>query len=210
MNDKKITQAIKEAKEKSKKREFKQSIEIGINLKDVNLDAADKINTSIRLPKGRGKEIQVGVFADGDINLQAKKQSKHVLNKQEIEEYAKNRRKMKKYANQCYSFLAQPDLMPLIGKKWGIVLGPRNKMPQIIPPNADVKELILNQKNTVKIKTKKNPTIHVPVGTEDMKEEDLVENIKAVLTTIERTISTEKIADLYCKTTMGPAVKIKW
>ncbi|OYT55086.1 MAG: 50S ribosomal protein L1 [Candidatus Altiarchaeales archaeon ex4484_2] len=210
MDEKQIIEAVKEAKEKSKKRGFNQSLEIGINLKDVKLEGADKINTSIKLPNGRGRDIEVGVFAEGDLNMKAKKYSKHVLNKEEIEEYAKDRRKMKKFAGECYGLIAQPDLMSIIGKKWGIILGPRNKMPQIMPPNKDVKEYIKDLKNTVRVKSKKNPTIHVPVGTEDMEDQKLAENIQAVYTGIERTIPVEKIANIYCKTTMGPAVKIKW
>ncbi len=210
MDEKQITEAVKEAREKSKKRGFNQSLEIGINLRDVDLEGADKINTSIKLPNGRGRDIEIGVFAEGDLNLKAKKHSKHVLNKREIEEYAKDRRKMKKFANECYGLIAQPELMSVIGKKWGIILGPRNKMPQIIPPNKDIKEYIQDLKDTVRVKSKKNPTIHVPVGTEDMEDQKLAANIQAVLTAIERTISPEKIANIYCKTTMGPAIKIKW
>ncbi|MFH1721166.1 MAG: 50S ribosomal protein L1 [Candidatus Altiarchaeota archaeon] len=200
---------VKSAKEKSAKRKFKQSLELSVNFKDINLeDAKYKLNLSVFLPKGRGKDVNIGVFADGDMNVQAKKVSKHVLSKDELEKYSGNRRKMRTYANQCYGFIAAPDLMSVIGKSWGIVLGPRAKMPQPVPPNADLKNVIQRLKNTVKVRSKKNPTIHIPVGVEEMADSDVAENIDTVLTAIERQIPKEHIRSVYVKTSMGEAVKL--
>jgi len=204
-----IAKKVKEAKEKSPSRKFTQSIELGINFKNINLESPEyKLNLMIYLPKGRGKDVEIGVFADGDMNLRAKKISKHVLNRNEIESYSKDRRKMRKFANACYAFIAQPELMSLIGKSWGIILGPRGKMPQPVPSNADLEPVIKRLKNSVRIRSKKNPTVHVPVGSEDMKDEDIAENILAVLSAIEKKIAKENIRSTYVKTTMGPAVRL--
>jgi len=115
---------------------------------------------------------------------------------------------MRKFANSCYAFIAQPDMMAQIGKTWGIVLGPRNKMPQPVPPNVDLAPVVGRLKNTVRIKSKKNPTISVPVGVEDMNPEDLTENTMAVLNAIERQITEDKIRSIYLKSTMSPAVRL--
>lgn len=209
MDKKQVAAKIKEAITQTKKRKFKQSAEISINFVDVNMENTEyKLNLSVLLPKGRNKDIEVGVFADGDMNVRAKKLSKFVLNKAELEEYSKNRRKMRKFANACYAFIAQPDLMPLIGKLWGVVLGPRGKMPQPVPQNADLEAVISRLKNTVRVRSKKNPTINVPVGTEDMPAEDLAENVLAVIGSIERQIPAEKIKSVYFKTTMDKPVRI--
>lgn len=191
------------------KKKFKQSIELGLGFAGINIqDSTYKLNTTVHLPKGRGKEVEVGVFADGDMNVNAQKHSKHVLNKDEIEAYGKSKAKMRKHARDCYSFIAQPDLLPNIGKTWGVVLGTRGKMPQPVPPNADLSQVIPRMKNTVRLKTKKNPSIHVPVGTEDMSAKDILENIKAVLDEIEKKIPKEHIQTAYVKTTMGQAVRL--
>jgi large subunit ribosomal protein L1 len=209
----KLEEKRKETKKKKqstkKRRKFKQTIEAIINLKNVDLDGKDKLNLSIQLPKGRGKDIEIGIFADGDLNLKAKKLSKHVLNRKELESFAKDKRKMRKFTNECYWFLAQADLMPFIGKTWGIVLGPRGKMPQPIPPNIpDLSPIIQKFKNTVRIKSKKSPTIHVPIGIEDMSPEDLTENLNSVLNEIEKQIPEEKISSIYIKKTMSEPVKV--
>jgi len=208
MDSKDFTPKIEEAIGKKGERKFKQTVEAIFNFTGVEIEGAHKLNLNVTLPKGRGKDIEIGVFGDGDFNVKAKKASKHVLSKDEMESYGSNKRKMRTYAGQCYSFLAQADMMGLIGKTWGIVLGPRGKMPQPIPQNANIEEAIKRAKNTVRIKTKKMPMIQVPVGTDDMGAQDIADNVLAVYTSIERVIQKENIKSLYVKTTMGEAVRI--
>lgn len=209
MNKSEIASKVKEAQEKAGERKFKQTVELSMHFRDIDLESPEyKLNLNILLPKGRGKDVTIGVFADGDMNVRAKKLTDKVLSRMEIEEYAKNKRKMRRFATDCYAIIAQPDLMGLIGKTWGIVLGPRGKMPQPVPENADLNNVFSKIKNTVRIKSKKNPTIHVPVGVEDMTADDLAENILAVFNAVERQIPKEKIASAYVKTTMGAPVRL--
>lgn len=209
-NDKQLfTEKVAQAKKESSSRNFTQSLELSLNFKDINIeDASNKLNLSVQLPKGRGKDVAIGVFADGDMNVQAKKVSDYVLSKPELEKMAGSRRKMRNYANKCYGFISTPDLMSTIGKSWGIVLGPRNKMPQPVPPNADLPSAIKRLKNTVRIRSKKNPTVQIPVGAETMADEDVAENIQAVMAAVERQIPREHIQSAYVKTSMGKPVKV--
>jgi large subunit ribosomal protein L1 len=188
MEVKEIIPKIEDALSRKTERKFKQTLEVIFNFEGVNVEGEHKLNLNVLLPKGRGKDVEVGIFADGDMNVRAKKHSKHILSRGELEAYAKDRRKMRVYADQCYSFIAQAELMASIGKSWGIVLGPRGKMPQPVPPTANMEEVIKRTRNTVRIKTKKLPTVQVPVGVEDMKPADLAENINAVYNAVERIV----------------------
>jgi large subunit ribosomal protein L1 len=208
MDTKEFIKPVEDALSKKTKRKFKQSVEVIFNFENVEMEGAHKLNLNTLLPKGRGKDVEVGVFGDGDLNVQAKKHSKHVLSKAELEDFAKDKRKMRVFAGQCYSFLAQPDMMAVIGKSWGIVLGPRGKMPQPIPPKADVGGVISRLRNTVRIKTKKQPVVQVPVGVEDMAASDIAENISAVYVAVERIIPRDHIKSVFVKTTMGEAVRV--
>jgi len=197
MNKKDIIQKSMKTKSKSTQRKFKQSVELSMNFKEIDLESTEyKLNLNIYLPKGRGKDVKIGVFADGDMNVRAKKVSDCVLSKAEIEEYSRNKRKMRKVSTDCYAFIAQPDLMPLIGRTWGVVLGPRGKMPQPVPDTADLNTVVNRMKNTVRIRSKKNPTIQVPVGVEDMSPDDLADNISAVLDAVERIIQKKRFNQL--------------
>ena len=211
MDKKVITTAVKEAlkKEKAKKRKFLQSVELAVNFKNVKIESEDKLNLTLVLPKGRGKDTSIGVFAEGDMAVRAKKLTKYILSTSEINDYTKSKRKMRKFANSCEFFIAQPDMMANIGKKWGIVLGPRGKMPQPVPPTADLEPVFGRLKNTVAIRSKKNPTVHVPIGTEDMSPGDLVDNALAVLDAVEQKITMDKFDSMYVKTTMGETVRVE-
>ena len=101
--------------------------------------------------------------------------------------------------------------MPSVGRIFGPVLGPRGKLPVAVPPNDDIASLITKHHKTVVVRMRNQPIIQCPVGTEDMKEEDLVDNIQAVLRVLDgklkRGLKNVKFA--FIKTSMGTPVKIK-
>ena len=98
----------------------------------------------------------------------------------------------------------------VIGKKLGIVLAPRGKMPKPIPPQADPGPIINNLRRSVTVRSKDKRTFHTPVGVKEMSPEDIAENIdvvmKRILSKLER--GRMNIASVYVKTTMGPAVRL--
>lgn len=211
MVDKNIEEAVKDILENSKKRNFLESVELAINLKNVDMkNPKNRINEEIILPKGRGKPIKIGVFATGELAVKAKKSADVVISPEEIDKLAENKKKSKKFVKKYNFFLAEAPLMPIIGKNLGIILGPRGKMPKPIPPNADPEPIINNLRKTVRARTKESKTFHVPIGTREMKAVDIAENAEAVLKKIITLLERGKanIASVYIKTTMGHAVKI--
>lgn len=206
-----IANAVGEVK-KSPKRGFTQSIDLIVNLRNLDMDKPEnRIDQEVVLPKGRGKDIKIALFADGELAHQAKKIVDTVIEKDEIEDIAKDKKKAKELAKSHRFFLAQTDMMALVGKALGPVLGPRGKMPRPVPPNIDIKPIAERLKKTVKIRTKDKLTFHLPVGTEDMSEEDLARNVTAVLETVEGRLGkgSQNIRSLYLKKTMGPSIKVE-
>ena len=66
MTEEKFIQAITDALEVEKKRNFVESVDVAFNLKGVDLNDPNKrINDEISLPNGRGKDMRIGVFARG-------------------------------------------------------------------------------------------------------------------------------------------------
>ncbi len=208
MEKEQIALKIEEALSKKRDRKFTQSVEAIFNFTGAKMEGEHKLNLQVALPKGRGKDVKVGFFADGDLNVQAKKLTNDVLSKNELEEYTKDKRRMKKFASSCYSFMAQADMMGQVGKSWGIVLGPRGKMPHPVPPKVNIEQMYEKVRATVRVRSKKLPTVQVPVGTEGMSADDIAENILAIYVAVERVIPKEHISSLYVKTTMGEAVRV--
>jgi large subunit ribosomal protein L1 len=207
-----ISKAIAKVREKSKRRNFLQSIDLAINLKDLDMNKPEnRLNEELVLPAGRGKPVKVAVIGEEELALQAKKLADRVISKERLEELAKDKKVAKKLANEIDFFIAQTDLMPLVGRYIGPVLGPRGKMPKPIPPGAPLEPLVKRLKKTVMVRTKEKPVIHVPAGTEDMKDESLIENIEAILTFVERKLEKglNNIKSVYLSTTMGPSVRVE-
>ena len=209
----KLVEAVKEAKARAKPRNFTQTVEIAVNLKDIDLRKPEnRFKLEVVLPHGRGKEPKIAVIADGAVAEAAKKLGLDVISGEQLEELAKSPREARKLAKRYDFFIAAAPLMPKIGKYLGRYLGPRNKMPQVVPPTMTNLEPIVNRlKKTVRIQLKNNPVVHAPIGTEDMDDEKLAENAEAVLNAIINKLERgeNQIKSVYIKTTMGPAVKVK-
>ncbi len=202
---------INKALANSSGRKFKESIDLAINLKNIDLSQPkNRIEEEIALPKGRGKDIKVGVFGSGELAVKAKTVADIVIQPEEIEEYADDKRKARKLVNSYNFFIAEAPLMPVIGKRLGAVLGPRGKMPKPMPPGADPTGMVNNLRKTVKIRSKDNKTFHTVVGTKDMSPDDIKANVDAVLTRLISKLEHGEmnIASIYLKTTMGPAVRL--
>ena len=208
----KIKEAIKKAKQEKKKGKFTHTVELIINLKDVDIKKPEnRINEEIMLPHGTEKERKIAVFAGGELAEKAKGKADLVLDKDDIEELAKNKRKARKLANEYDFFLAQTDYMPLVGRALGPILGPRGKLPKPITPNMDIAPLIERLRKTVKVRTKDNPVVHLAIGKETMDDDKLAENAYSAIEAIERKLprGIGNIRNMYVKTTMGKSIKVQ-
>ena len=209
----KIVEAVKEAKARAKPRNFTQTVEVAINLKDIDLKKPEnRFKLEVVLPHGRGKKINIAVIADGAVAEAAKKLGLDVISGAELEELANNPRQARKIARKYDFFIAAAPLMPKIGRILGRFLGPRNKMPVVVPPTLqDLTSIVEKLNKTVRIQLKNNPSIHAPVGTETMNEEELAENVEAILNAVIGKLERgeSQVKSVYVKTTMGPAVKIE-
>ena len=207
-----ILEAVKKAKEESKPRNFTQSIDVVITIKDLDVKKPEnRIDEEVLLPNGRGKDVKIAFIADGELALLAKNAGANmVINKGELEEMGKDRKGAKKIANRHDFFVAQADMMPLVGRFLGPVLGPRKKMPKPVPATAKPEPIMERLKSTVKVRIKDQPVIQALVGTQDMEDELIAANIDAVLAVLDQKLEKgrNQIKSMYVKTTMGPVVRV--
>jgi len=211
MADQHIVDGVKKALESAKPRKFRESVELCINLKEVDLaNPKNRIDEEIQLPKGRGRPVKVAVFCGGEMAAKIRAIADRVIPTDEIDKISGDKRAARKLANGYHYFIAEAPLMPTIGKKLGKFFAPRGKMPKPIPAGADPTPEINNIRNKVKVRSKDRRTFHATVGTREMKPEDLADNaaaiLKRVIDRLER--GPSNIHSVFIKTTMGPAIKI--
>ena len=211
MAEKPTVMAVQKALEGAKKRNFTETVELAINLVDVDLTIPkNRIQEDIILPNGRGKAVKITVIGGGELALKAKDVADLVITSEELQTLADDKKQAKKIANTTNYFIAEAPLMAVVGKRLGTVLGPRGKMPKPIPPGADPTGMIESLRKTVSVRTKDRITFHAPVGTADMPVEQIAENIDALLKRIELKLEKGRmnIDSSYVKTTMGPSERL--
>ncbi len=202
---------MQKALESAKKRNFTETVELAINLKDVDLSIPkNRIQEDIILPAGRGKKVKVCVIGGGELALKARDVADRVITPEELSVIADDKKQAKKIANDTDYFIAEAPLMAVVGKRLGIVLGPRGKMPKPIPPGVDPANMIESLRKSVTVRTKDRITFHVPVGTVDMNAEQIADNIDMVIKRVALRLEKGKlnIQSAYVKTSMGPSERI--
>lgn len=207
-----IEEAVKKVLEESKPRNFTQSIDVVITINDLDINKPEnRLDEEVLLPNGRGKDVKIAFIAEGELAYQAEKAGADlVIDKEQLEAYGKNRAEAKKIANTYDFFVAQSDLMPTVGRFLGPVLGPRKKMPKPIPASANPEVILGRLRSTVKVRVKDQPIVQSIVGSEDMTEAQIAENVDAVLDVLDRNLEKgqKQIKALYIKTTMGPVTRV--
>jgi large subunit ribosomal protein L1 len=206
-----LIDSIKQAKEQSKKRKFNQSVDLIINLKNIDLKKPEnRIISEFLLPGGRGKDVKIAVIADS-IATQAKPHCELVIRRDEISKFASRKKEFKKIAKEYDWFLAEAPLMIEIGKTLGTVLGPRGKMPKPVPPKIEIEPFIMRTRNTVRVILRDTPVIQVCIGAENMDDGKIAANATAVLGFVKEKLpkGRNNIRSTLIKLTMGKPVKLE-
>ncbi len=213
LDTKAFMESIKQAKEKSKKRKFSQSIELIINLRDIDMKKPEsKIQEQIELPHAIGQQAKICVFASGELALKAKKAGADlVMEKRELEALAGDKKRRKALAHTYDFFIAEAPFMRVVGKILGSALGPKGRMPTPVSPTANIAEHIRKCRKTVMVRLRGQPVLQCRIGTEEMPDKQVLENTQAVLSRLEGKLKKglKNVKSVHIKTTMGQPVKIK-
>ncbi|MEF8806596.1 50S ribosomal protein L1 [Natronomonas sp.] len=206
-----IEDAVDRALEDAPERNFRETVDLAINLRDIDLDDPNnRVDESIVLPAGTGQDTRIVVFAEGETALRAEEVADDVLDSDDLEDLGDDDDAAKDLAEETDFFIAEESMMQDIGRYLGTVLGPRGKMPTPLDPDDDVVETVNRMKNTVQVRSRDRRTFHTRVGAEDMDAEDISDNIDVILrrlfTDLEK--GPQNIDAVYVKTTMGPAVEV--
>ena len=200
---------IKEAKATDKERKFKQSLELIMVFKDIDVKKGFSINETIQLPK-TNSPAAICVMASGDMGLKAKNaKADKVIDNDELTRLAANKRESRKLINSFDFFLADTKLMPVVGKVLGQLLGPRGKMPTPVPFNAPIDAFLERFRSSIRVRVKNSMSMSCKIGDESMEDADLAINAHAILSGIEKKLPNgdKNIRKVLIKTTMGKIAK---
>jgi large subunit ribosomal protein L1 len=191
---------------KDKERKFNQTVDLIINLQKIDFKK-NPVNLFVNVPY-KIKEKKIAGF------LESRNKNIDTIIYEDFKKYS-DKKEMKKLVTKYDFFIAQASLMPKVATTFGRVLGPTGKMPSPqlgIILNADdkaiedIKEKI-NQ--SVKIRTKE-ARIKIPIGKQNMTDQEIIENIITVYNAILKILpkNKENVKNIEIKFTMTKPKKI--
>ena len=207
-----ITKALGQVRSKTEKRKFNQSIELAVRLREIDFKKPEsRISENLELPTPTSKDVKIAVVAGGDLATRARAAGADIIiGREDLEKMGREKKQARKVAQNYDFFVAEAPLMPLVGKSLGQILGPRGKMPTPIPPTAPIDDIIKRHRRNVRLKMKDQAVVQCKVGTEDMTDDALVQNIQTVISRLEAKLEKgpKNIKSIAVKASMGPPVKI--
>ncbi len=202
-----VAEAIALAKETSPVN-FDATIEAHLRLGVDPRHADQMVRGTVVLPHGTGKTVRVAVFAQGDKAQEAMRAGADVVGAEDL---------VKRIESGWLEFdvaLATPDMMGQVGRL-GRILGRRGLMPN---PKAgtitfDLERTIREVKaGRVEFRVDKTGIVHVPIGKVSFEDEDLVENLAALVDAVVRAKPTgakgQYLRSLTVASTMGPGIRV--
>ncbi len=230
LDDKLVKRSLKAALEfsvmkkegfKDKTRKFDESIDVIINLKDVNLkEPKNRIDKEIILSHQiiTNNKPNICVIASDEILLEAKKLGVDTLDSNGlISLNSEEKKDKKKFAKKYDFFIVEDKMMRNVARYLARFLGPVGKMPKpfptgygIISSTDDLKTAFERYKKIIRIQMKKEPIIFAKIGKKSMEEKQLFDNIKVIVNFIADKMPHRfnNFKSMYFKSTMGKPVKV--
>ncbi|WP_163564093.1 50S ribosomal protein L1 [Helicobacter suis] len=187
---------------------FDESVEVALRLGVDPRHADQMVRGAVVLPHGTGKKVRVAVFAK-DVKLdEAKEAGADIVGGEDLAEEIKN-------GNTNFDMvIATPDMMAVVGKV-GRILGPKGLMPnpKTGTVTMDIKKAVSNAKSgQVNFRVDKKGNVHAPVGKVSFTEEQIKENMLALVRAINRlkpnTAKGKYIRNSVMSLTMSPGVQL--
>jgi large subunit ribosomal protein L1 len=215
MRQKDAIEAVKKAKELAKKRNFTQSVEMMINFTGLDMKKPqNQVSVRVDLPHSTGKGSgKIAIFTKTEkFEEQVKGKADLVIKENEIEKLSKNKAKVAELVEYDALFAEGPAMLT-VAKFLGQQLATKGKMPKPVLNINSFDEVLAKAKTQVTVTNKKGkfmPVVQTVVGKEDMKDEEIVENMLSVYETVMPTLPQKKqnIKNVYVKLTMGSPVKV--
>ena len=202
-------EAIKLAKQLSFVK-FDETVEVHFRLGVDPRHADQQVRGVVVLPHGTGRKVRIAVFAEGDAARLAEEAGADVVGGDDL---------IKRVQDGFADFeiaMATPNLMGKVGRL-GRILGPRGLMPNpksgTVVPAEDLPRAIHEARaGRVEFKVDKTANVHVPIGKRSFGDQQLLENLGALIEAINRAKPAAAkgvyIKNMVLTTTMGPGIRL--
>jgi len=200
-------EAIKILKETATAK-FIESVELHANLNIDPKYADQQLRTTVTLPHGIGKSIQIAVLTNENNIIEAQNAGADIVGSNELIEQISQ-------GNINFDLLiATPDMMPKLAKL-GRVLGPKGLMPS--PKSGTVTTTLIDtiadfKKGKFEYKADKTGVVHISFGKSNFSDIQLIENLTSLYQSIEQNrpsgVKGRYFKNMFICTSMGPSIQL--
>ncbi|KAL8204780.1 hypothetical protein R6Q57_010403 [Mikania cordata] len=218
-----ITQITTDAKEK--KRNFTETIELQIGLKNYDPQKDKRFSGTVKLPHIPRPKLKVCMLGDAQhveeacfLNLcwklrafgRAQKIGLEYMDVEGLKKLNKNKKLVKKLAKKHQAFLASESVIKQIPRLLGPGLNKAGKFPTLVSHQESLEAKVNETKATVKFQLKKVLCMGVAVGNCNMEEKQIFQNVQMSVNFLVSLLKKnwQNVRCLYLKTTMGKPVRI--
>lgn len=198
------------ANDADKKRNFVETVELQIGLKNYDPQRDKRFSGTIRLPNTPRPKLRVCILGDEIHCDQAKALGIDFRSADDLKKLNKGKKEVKKLAQSYDIFLASDAIIKQIPRLLGPGLNKAGKFPAPINHADDMGEKIAEAKATIKFQLKKVLCLGVAIGHVGMTEDELVANTMLSINFLVSLLKKnwQNVKSLFVKSTMGKPTRI--
>jgi large subunit ribosomal protein L10Ae len=195
---------------KGKKRNFTETIEAQITLKNYDPVRDKRFSGTFKLPTIPRPQLKCCVLGNAAHCEQAERIGVDHMSVEDLKKLNKNKKMVKKLSKRYDFFLSSNNLIKQIPRLLGPGLTKAGKFPTLLAPNDDMQEKIDEIKATIKFQMKKVMCLNVAVGNITMDVKEVCVNTQLASNFLASLLKKQwqNVGQIYLKSTMGPSIQI--
>ncbi|KAF9545724.1 hypothetical protein EC957_010587 [Mortierella hygrophila] len=207
-----VRESVRQVKQQSedKKRNFVETVELQIGLKNYDPQRDKRFSGSVRLPNIPRPKMSVCILGDALHCDQAKEISMEYQSVDDLKKLNKNKKQIKKLAKKYDAFLASEALIKQIPRLLGPGLHKAGKFPTPVTHADNIGDKADEIRATIKFQLKKVLCLGVAVGHVGMSEDELLANIMMSVNFLVSLLKKhwQNVKTLFIKSSMNKPVRL--
>mmetsp|Transcript_9945 Transcript_9945/g.14881 ORF Transcript_9945/g.14881 Transcript_9945/m.14881 type:complete len:231 (-) Transcript_9945:66-758(-) len=193
-----------------KKRNFVETVELQVNLKNYDPQRDKRFSGTFKLPSVPRPNLKCCMLGNAVHCEQADRIGVDHMSVEDLKKLNKNKKLVKKLAKKYDFFLASDNMIKQIPRLLGPGLTKAGKFPTLLSSKDDMQEKINEIKATIKFQMKKVMTLNVAVANTSQDQQQLTVNTQLAANFLASLLKKQwqNIGVMYIKSTMGPPFQI--
>jgi len=193
-----------------KKRNFLETVELQIGLKNYDPQRDKRFSGTVKLPSIPRPNMTLCILGDQHDIDRAKHAGVDSMSADDLKKLNKNKKLIKKLARKYDAFVASDSLMRQIPRILGPGLSKAGKFPMPVSHADNLTDKLNEVKSTIKFQLKKVLCLGVAVGNVSMTQEQLVANIMLAINYLVSLLKKgwQNVGSLTIKATMSPPKRL--